>query len=110
MLIRTCLFVFFLCTACHSGILPCPKIKTAKIKHTSAHKHFFAEPSSSLSADAGETEKTSKGRSKSSDTKFVNNVSEEEWDCPHPGKRKYMPKRVKENIRRNLEKLNSSNE
>ncbi|HYF66997.1 MAG TPA: hypothetical protein VD884_02625 [Ohtaekwangia sp.] len=38
--------------------------------------------------------------------KEVKNVSIEEWDCPKPGSRRYMPRSVKENIKKNLQKVN----
>jgi hypothetical protein len=39
--------------------------------------------------------------------KYVKNVSVEEWDCPEPGSKKYMPRHVRENIRRNYKKITS---
>jgi hypothetical protein len=39
--------------------------------------------------------------------KIVQNVSIEEWDCPRPGKKKYMPRSVKQNIRKNERKIQS---
>jgi hypothetical protein len=36
---------------------------------------------------------------------MIQSVSVEEWDCPRPGQKKYMPKSVKENIRKNLKKV-----
>jgi len=69
------------------------------------HKSFF-EPSETLSADAksgvhNKSYKNAEGHA-------VKNISVEEWDCPRPGAKKYMPKNVKENIRRNMQKIKSS--
>jgi hypothetical protein len=108
---RLILLVLFLATACQSGIIPCPRVKTVKAKKTVIHKHFH-ESTASLSANASEdaraasTSKTHHSKnSKNSDIKVVGNVTVEEWDCPRPGRRKYMPKTVKENIRKNLKKI-----
>jgi hypothetical protein len=51
--------------------------------------------------------KSSSRTIKGIDTKVIRNVSVEEWDCPKPGTRKYMPKKVKENIKRNIKKIKS---
>jgi hypothetical protein len=44
---------------------------------------------------------------RTSDGRSVSNVTQEEWDCPRPGNKKYMPRAVKENIKKNLKKINS---
>lgn len=109
---RLIFLMFFLGTACQSGIIPCPRIKTARAKKTIIHKHFL-ESASSMSAKAGAEEhdagtaKTHAKNSKGAEIKVIENVTAEEWDCPRPGRRKYMPKTVKENIRKNLQKINS---
>jgi hypothetical protein len=41
------------------------------------------------------------------DARYVQNVSMEEWDCPKPGSKRYMPKSVKDNIRKNWRKIES---
>jgi len=38
--------------------------------------------------------------------KEVKNVSIEEWDCPRPGSRRYMPKNIKKNIKKNFQRVN----
>jgi hypothetical protein len=43
--------------------------------------------------------------SKPAEVRYTQNVSVEEWDCPQPGGKKYLPRRVKENIRRNTLKI-----
>jgi hypothetical protein len=105
---RLILLILLLSTACQSGIIPCPKIKTVRAKKTVIHKRFM-DSSESLSADASDAkneDRTSSRRTRGTDAKVIQNVSVEDWDCPHPGKRKYMPRHVKENIKRNMEKLN----
>jgi hypothetical protein len=37
--------------------------------------------------------------------KFVQNVTIEEWDCPRPGKKRYLPRSVKYNIRKNERRI-----
>ena len=110
---RLIFLMLFLGTACQSGIIPCPRVKTARAKKTIIHKHFL-ESASSLSAKASaeehdaSTAKTQHAKnSKGAEIKVIGNVTPEEWDCPRPGRRKYMPKTVKENIRKNLRKINS---
>lgn len=98
--------VMIACTACHSGLIPCPRVKTVRMRNQ-PHRYFY-ESQETLSADAktnvhGRSAKTDDGRS-------VKNVSVEEWDCPRPGVKKYMPRNVKENIKRNMEKMTSSSD
>jgi hypothetical protein len=102
--IRLIIVILIICSACQSGIIPCPKVKTAKL-----HKSF--KPSAStLTARAGqESEEESRKvkEVKPSNGHYIQNVSVEEWDCPKPGKKRYMPKSVKENIRKNKKKIES---
>lgn len=44
---------------------------------------------------------------KPADVHFIQNISVEEWDCPKPGAKHYLPKSIKENIRRNWKKFES---
>jgi hypothetical protein len=98
----TCLLIF--CTACQVGKIPCPKVKTVKL-----HKNF--RPSAaSLSAKINPEPEVATQRTKdakANDVHFVKNISVEEWDCPKPGTKRYMPKSVKENIRKNRKKIES---
>ncbi|HYG20937.1 MAG TPA: hypothetical protein VD816_18490 [Ohtaekwangia sp.] len=111
---KICFLALLICMACQSGIIPCPTVKTAKARKSTVHKRFL-ESSSTLSARANSTADEEKDRAatqrvksaKTSDVKTIQHVSVEEWDCPKPGKRKYMPKAVKENIRKNLNKINA---
>jgi hypothetical protein len=111
---KICFLALLMCMACQSGIIPCPTVKTAKARKSTIHKRFL-ESSSSLSAHADSAPEEQKDRTsaqrvkplKGNDVKTIQHVSVEEWDCPKPGKRKYMPKAVKENIRKNLDKINA---
>jgi hypothetical protein len=109
MKVRLILLVLFLSTACQSGLIPCPRVKTAKIKRTHVNKPM-RQYIESLSANA-DTEDVSKNihykSSKGTGNLAVKNITVEEWDCPRPGAKKYMPKTVKDNIKRNFKKINS---
>lgn len=102
------LVTLVLCASCISGIIPCPEPKSARIKKNNLHKRFL-ESSGSLSARA-ETDQAGQNKVPKNNTKTVSNVSVEEWDCPKPGKKKYLPKEVKNNIRKNMKKIKSKDE
>lgn len=103
MSIRWIAGLLIVCMSCHSGVIPCPKIKTVKL-----HRNF--RPSAaSLSAKATQEEpETPHQRYKDVRTNeghFVKNISVEEWDCPRPGAKRYLPKSVKDNIKKNKKKF-----
>jgi hypothetical protein len=102
MSIRFIIGVILICSACQGGRIPCPKIKTVKLQ-----KHY--RPSASaLTAKANQEEAENERKDvKLNDVRFIQNVSVEEWDCPKPGSKHYMPKSVKENIKRNKKKIES---
>ncbi|RAV98734.1 hypothetical protein [Pseudochryseolinea flava] len=106
MLSKFLVFVVLIGMGCSSGVIPCPKAKTVKMRKTNPNKRFFL-PSESLSASAEEEKPVAK-RSRVGDQKTIQNVTLEEWDCPKPGKKKYLPKKVKENIRKNMERVNAA--
>ena len=99
---RFIVFVILVCTACQGGLIPCPRVKTAKLQ-----KHY--RPSAyALTAQANQAEfENQKKDVKLNDVHYIQNVSMEEWDCPKPGSKHYKPKSVKENIKRNKEKIES---
>lgn len=104
---RLIVVLFIICSACQSGILPCPKATTVKIKKSNR----FYQPTYSLSAKAeADEEQHANVRNSKSTIKVVSHVSLEEWDCPKPGSKKYLPKAVKQNIRKNMKKINSNDE
>jgi hypothetical protein len=95
-----------LCIACQSGKIPCPHIKAPKAKRTTINKRNLQYASARREQEEQqETKNQSSGRN--TDPRFVKHVSVEEWDCPHPGEKRYMPKSVKDNIRRNMKRINS---
>lgn len=103
MMLRILLAVFVL-SACQTGKIPCPRVKTAKLNRS----HPGHRPYSTLIARA-ETEVPGNKpikTSRISEDRFIDNVSEEEWDCPQPGGKKYLPRHVRENIKRNFKKMN----
>lgn len=97
--------ILLLSTSCQVGRIPCPKIKTVKL-----HKSTVRPSSSLLTARANpvlEAETTSQKskEARPADVHYIKNVSVEEWDCPRPGAKRYMPKSVKDNIRKNKRKF-----
>jgi hypothetical protein len=103
MFIRFIIIVVVLfCTACQGGKIPCPKIKTAKLQKN------YRPPASAYSAKANQEEpENQRKEGRANDVHFIQNISVEEWDCPKPGSKHYMPKSVKENIKRNKKKIES---
>ena len=95
--------LIIICAACQMGRIPCPKIETVKLRKS------FRAPASSLSAKISPAPESDIQRrdSRPSEVRFINNISVEEWDCPKPGAKHYMPKSVKENIRKNWKKFES---
>jgi len=105
MFIRLTFLVLLICSGCQSGILPCPTVKVAKVKKSNPYRPSPA----SLSARAEvESDNLHNKTNKTIDDRSFKNITAEEWDCPRPGEKKYMPKTVKDNIRRNMKKINSA--
>lgn len=101
---RPLIVILLALCACQGGRIPCPEIETVKL-----HRSFRTSPAS-LSAKVDPEAEAGTQRSKESRpaaTRYIQNVSVEEWDCPRPGKKKYLPKSVKENIRNNRKKVES---
>jgi hypothetical protein len=88
-----------LCFGCQTGRIPCPKFKTK-----SGHHKRYRGYSSLLTAKAETKNETS--AKKPADARYVQNVSVEEWDCPQPGAKKYLPRTIKENISKNARRMN----
>lgn len=105
---RVCLILLLVtfCTSCMTGKIPCPEPKYARAKKSHVNKRFME---SSLSANA-ETNTSTQNKAPRNTTRTISNVSVEEWDCPKPGKKKYLPKEVKNNIRKNMEKIKSKDQ
>jgi hypothetical protein len=114
MLIRALAIFLLLCTACRSGILPCPEVKGLKLKKSGVSKririperpiaHEVPEPVITVSSDA-KTPQTA-GKNKYRYMKYtMQHVDIEEMDCPKPDEKKVMPRAVKDNIRKNRRKI-----
>ena len=88
-------------TGCQTGRIPCPKPKAYKksAKVPKRYRNYVRDVSQKPVEEEPESNQLT-GR-KSRDTKYVSNVSVDEWDCPEPGKKKYLPKNVRNNVRRN---------
>ncbi|HEY9049609.1 MAG TPA: hypothetical protein VIN08_27115 [Ohtaekwangia sp.] len=77
------------------------------MKKSSPRRGYY-DPSPPISAKAETNdEQHRQSRGNKSNTKTITHVSVEEWDCPRPGVKKYMPKEVKQNIRKNMKRINS---
>lgn len=87
------------CFSCQTGRIPCPKQKSVKLYQSG--KRYRPYTSSTFSKLEPQDYVAETGRGIRHTDKFVNNVTVEEWDCPQPGMRKYLPKKVKSNIRKN---------
>jgi hypothetical protein len=104
--------------SCQTGMIPCPKVKTVKLKRSFTNRGFTASSKSHPGAEQDLTENSASGTSAQSETttnrtsrnKYIKHVSVEEWDCPKPGSKKYMPKSVKENIKRNMKRISSESD
>lgn len=106
-ILRLILPVLLLCFACQSGKIPCPHIKAPKAKRTNINKRNLQY--ASARREQAETEEETRNQTNSGrgqDPRFIKHVTVEEWDCPHPGEKKYMPKSVKNNIRKNMQRIN----
>ncbi len=117
MLIRCIvLFLVLCCTACRTGIIPCPEVKGLRLKKSQANKRVrFPEKTRpqqeevfTVSSDAKTPQPTAKNTHKYRYVKYtMQHVDVEELDCPKPGAKKTLPKAVKENIRKNKKKIRS---
>jgi hypothetical protein len=104
MFIRFILFLLIICSACQSGIIPCPTVKSSRIKKSRPYRPSLA----SLTARSNEEVENIHNKAAKSDERTFKNITVEEWDCPRPGTKRYMPKTVKENIRKNMKKIKSA--
>jgi hypothetical protein len=96
---RVVLLLVLLCLGCQGGKIPCPKFKKAKSSRAMRHQSSYE-----LTARAETPQQKLQSRNgRSASAKEIQHVDIEEWDCPKPGSRKYMPKAIKQNIKRNLQ-------
>lgn len=106
MLFRLIFLLVLFCFGCQSGKIPCPKVKAVKYRK-SAYAYHASPSLITASVDQG-AEKSLLKTNRTSSQKDVNNVTVEEWDCPRPATRRYMPKSVKQNIRKNFRQIQRS--
>lgn len=115
--IRAALFLLVVCTACQSGRIPCPEVKTVKIKESQLYKgnRFMASPSKMMastkpiSGQEGTRMQVDLERMKATRVTGKQMLEQygsvEEWDCPNPSGKKKHSKVTKENIRKNEKKM-----
>lgn len=97
------IFVILFLTSCQRGLIPCPEVEVVRFKEKNAYRQ---KPVMMAKAKEEPEEKTTTW--KKPKDKFVQNVTIEEWDCPKPGNKKYMPKSVRQNIRKNERKIHTT--
>lgn len=117
MKIWAALFLFVACSACQSGKIPCPEVKTVKIKMSKANKgnRFMASPSKMMAStktvadQEGTKREVNLERMRSTRVTGKQMLEQygnvEEWDCPSPSGKKKYSKVTKENIRKNEKKM-----
>lgn len=110
MLIRL-LLITLLFTACRSGEIACPEVKTVKLKKKPMNYRMRMQ-SQSITASAREEDRTTNVHMRGEvpvkqirPVKSLNSI--EEWDCPKPGTKNALPKSVRENIKKNRKKFDS---
>jgi hypothetical protein len=99
-MLRIVVILLLFCFGCQTGRIPCPKFKATKSGHHKRYKNYSA----SLTAKADQKDPEIKMK-KAPETRYVQNISVEEWDCPQPGAKKYLPRNIKENIRKNTRRI-----
>jgi hypothetical protein len=98
MLIRF-LLLLILFSACRSGEIHCPEVKTVKLRKKPGH--YIRPVEKEVTASANER-KPVKIQPSTRKVKTISSI--EEWDCPRPGANA-IPKSVKENIKKNRKKF-----
>lgn len=115
MLIRAIVLFLLICSGCNSGIIPCPEVKSLKLRKSQVNKRHRsiersnprdqAEPIVTVSSDAKTPQQNPRNSNRYKYVKYtIEHVDVEDLDCPKPGDKK-MPKAVKENIRKNRKKV-----
>lgn len=100
-MIRVVALLVLLCFGCQTGYIPCPKFKAK-----SGQKRYKSYPAFYSSAQPAKVEDRADLRDIKPAERYVGSVSLEEWDCPEPGSKKYLPRSVKKNIRNNARRMN----
>ncbi len=116
MKIGAVLFLLIACMACQSGKIPCPEVKTVKIKQSKVNKgnRFMASPSRMMASAKTMPEHEARREVNLERMKATRVTGKqmleqygnvEEWDCPSPSGKKKYSKVTKENVRRNEKKM-----
>ncbi len=85
---------------CQSGRIPCPKPGAKTSKKVPKRMKSYALINNTEMRDA-----EAKVNTKPNDSRYIGNVTVEEWDCPEPGRKKYLPRSVRKNIRKNFVRM-----
>lgn len=111
------LFFLALCMACQSGKIPCPEVKTVKMKESKANKSrmFVASPAKMMAStkpivdQQGSRSEVDLQRLKANRVTGKQMLEHygtvEEWDCPSPSGKKKYSKVAEKNIRKNEKKM-----
>ena len=117
MKIGAALFVLTVCMACQSGKIPCPEVKTVRMKESKANsgRMFVASPSRLMASTKPVVEQERSRKEVDLERMKANRVTGkqmleqygtvEEWDCPSPSGKKKYSKVAKDNIRKNEKKM-----
>ena len=100
MLIRLILLLF-LFSACRSGEILCPEVKSVKLRKKPGH--YIRTSEKEVTASVTER-KVARMQTPNRKVKTISSI--EEWDCPRPGAN-VIPKSVKENIKKNRKKFDN---
>ena len=101
--VRWIILILLFCTSCQVGKIPCPKVKEAKLRSHYRSSVFLARANQDKSSSVEPNQHYKDVRT--TNTRYIQNVSVAEWDCPRVGRKRYLPKAVKENIRKNMDKI-----
>jgi hypothetical protein len=102
MLIRF-IIVLILFSACRSGEIICPEVKSVKLRKKPGH--YIRTSDKEVTASVSERRPV-KMQSSTRKVKTISSI--EEWDCPRPGA-KVIPRSVKDNIKKNRKKFDDYN-
>lgn len=94
---------------CQLGLIPCPDPGVARMKRSRARQHATYHEQTLQARAAREAvrqrgvQRLREGYMTQRHTKTA--AQADEWDCPRPGMRKHLPRSVRQNIKRNRQKV-----
>ena len=100
MVMRWTIFILLLCSACQTGLIPCPAVKPEKMKRSHARQAVYSPKLVTASVKEEKTKEVSYTKRRPETRPALEHIDVEEWDCPKPGQKK-MPKAVRDNIKKN---------